>query len=423
MRRKVIAISIVSIASMVWVATAPSANAQSFGVETHNTLMPASGGMAGASLALPQDLTSAINGNPATLTQFYGTQFLFGGAWAEPTYNLSHQQGVLPTLGTFSARSEAQGALMGNIGVTQDMSAMGIPATMGLGFITAGGGSVDFRHVPASNGTVSSLTVFEMAPALGVDVTERLSLGASAQLGIGIFQAPFVGIGGETLDYGLRGSLGAGYKVTSRTNVGMYYQTRQHFTFDNAILLRLPALGFSDALDVEMDLPENIGVGISNSSLMNGDLLVAADVLYKLWDNADLFRELYRDQWVAQLGAQLKRGRCVYRAGYAYAENPLDQDVGISAGGVTPPGGILAIQYSQALMAITNQHRLSAGVGVIDVLPGIDFDTFVGGMLEDSQQIGPLNVTSVESYWIGFGITWRFSRGSCVPLPVCDDWR
>jgi long-chain fatty acid transport protein len=398
------------------------ARAQSFGVETHNTLMPASGGMAGVSLATPQDLTSAINGNPATLSQFYGTQFLFGGAWAEPTYNLSHQQGLLPTLGTFDARSEAQGALMGNIGVTQDTSALGIPATLGLGFITDGGGSVDFRHVPASNGTVSSLTVFEMVPAIGVDVTERMSLGASAQLGIGIFDAPFVGVGGETLDYGLRGSLGAGFKVTPRTNVGMYYQTKQHFTFDNAILLRFPVGGFSEPFDVEMDLPENIGFGISNNSLMNGDLLVAMDVLYKLWDNTDLFGELYRDQWVAQFGTQLKRGRCVYRAGYAYAENPLDQDVGISAGGVTPPGGVLAIQYSQALMAITNQHRISAGIGIIDVLPGLDFDTFVGGMFEDTEQIGPLNVTSVESYWIGFGITWRFSRGACQPMPVCDDW-
>ena len=168
----------------------------------------------------------------------------------------------------------------------------------------------------------------------------------------------------------------------------MYYQTRQHFTFDNAVLLRFPVAGFSDPFDVEMDLPENIGVGISNNSLMDGCLLLAMDVLYKQWDNADLFRELYRDQWIFQLGSQYTRGKCRYRAGYVYAENPLDQDVGISAGGVTPPGGILAIQYSQALMAITNQHRISAGIGIVDVLPGIDFDTFVGGMLEDSEQIG-----------------------------------
>ena len=47
-----------------------SALGQTFGVEAHNALMPASGGMAGAGIARPQDLTSAINGNPASITQF-----------------------------------------------------------------------------------------------------------------------------------------------------------------------------------------------------------------------------------------------------------------------------------------------------------------------------------------------------------------
>jgi long-chain fatty acid transport protein len=346
----------------------------------------------------------------------------FGGAWAEPTYNLAHQQGLLPTLGTFSAKSEAQGELMGNIGITQDLSALGLPATFGLGFVTEAGGSVDFRHIPASNGSIVSFTVFEMVPALGVDVTDRLSLGASAQLGIGMFDAPFVGIGGESLDYGLRGTIGADYELAPCTNLGMYWQTRQHFTFDNAVLLRFPVGGFSDAFDVEVDMPENVGIGISNNSLMNGNLLIAVDILYKQWDNADLFRDLYRNQWVAQFGTQYTCGKCRLRAGYVYAENPIDQDVGISAGGVTPPGGALAVQYAQSLLAITNQHRITGGVGIQDVLPGIDFDTFVGGMFEDSEQIGPLNLTSVESYWVGFGLTWRFSRGACEPLPVCDDW-
>ena len=46
------------------------ADAQSFGVELHNTMMPASGVMGGASNARPQDVQSAIAGNPATLAQF-----------------------------------------------------------------------------------------------------------------------------------------------------------------------------------------------------------------------------------------------------------------------------------------------------------------------------------------------------------------
>ena len=96
--------------------------AQSFGVESHNTLMPASGGMAGTSIARPQDLTSSINANPATLTQFGGTQFTFGGAWAEATLNID-QTAPLPLLGVqpFAGKSQALGVM----GVERDEAGVG----------------------------------------------------------------------------------------------------------------------------------------------------------------------------------------------------------------------------------------------------------------------------------------------------------
>lgn len=115
------------------VLTSRSAQAQTFGVETHNTLMPASGAMAGASIARPQDLTSAINGNPASITQFKGTQFIFSGAWAEPTMNLT-QTAPIPPIGPpliepFSGKSTAPGTPGGNIGITQELSEYGLPVT------------------------------------------------------------------------------------------------------------------------------------------------------------------------------------------------------------------------------------------------------------------------------------------------------
>src|SRR5262245_44041950 len=124
-------------AALLQILMTRAASAQSFGVELNNTLMPASGGMAGVSIAQPQDLTSSLNGNPATLTQFAGTQFLFGGAWAEPTFNLT-QTGNIPIIGPpriepFSAKSTAPGFPLGNIGVTQDLSELGLPATFGIG--------------------------------------------------------------------------------------------------------------------------------------------------------------------------------------------------------------------------------------------------------------------------------------------------
>ncbi|MBC7853315.1 MAG: hypothetical protein IAF94_07760 [Pirellulaceae bacterium] len=392
-----------------------AADAQTFGVEAHNTLMPASGGMAGASIARPQDLTSAINGNPASITQFRGTQFLFGGAWGEPTFNLN-QTGQIPIVGPplidpFSAKSTAPGAPSGNIGVTQEMSAYGMPVTFGLGFVTTSGGLVDFRHVPESRGTNSGLVVFSMPMTLGVQVTDYLSLGASMATGIAFFDGPFVGVGGMTPDYALRGSLGANYDLTDCTTIGAYYQSEQSFRFDNAFLLN-PGPGQS-SFDVNMQLPQNFGFGIGNTALMDGQLLVAVDVLYKTWDEADLFKAIFDNQWVVQFGTQYTMGKYRLRAGYAWAENPLDPTPGNDIGGVIQPGGLRAVRYTQGLLAITSQHRISAGIGMTDVLPGVDMDLMAGGMFDDDQQLGDATQTSIASYWIGFGLTWRFGRGSC----------
>jgi long-chain fatty acid transport protein len=399
--------------------------AQTFGTELHNTLMPASGGMGGVSIARPQDLTSAINANPAALTQFQGTQFTFGGAWAEPTYNLT-QTGQIPFAGPpliepFSAKSTAPGTPLGNIGVTQDLSELGLPATLGIGFVTTCGASVDFRDVPESHGTNSGIAIFSVPIMLGADLTDNFSVGAGVTMGIAFFDGPFVGIGGMTPDYALRGTLGANYQLGEATTVGAYYQTRQGYTFDNAFVLN-PGPG-QIARDVNMDLPENLGLGLANSSLADGKLLLACDVLYKLWNNADLYDAIYDDQIVIQLGAQYTLGQYKLRAGYVWAENPIDQSPGPELGGVVQPGDIRAVRYSQALLAVTGQNRISFGIGRTDLLPGLDLDLMAGGMFQDTEQLGGFTTSSIESYWIGTGLTWRFGRGACCQrLPPPDQW-
>ena len=197
-------------------------HAQSFGTELHNTMMPASGGMGGVSIARPQDVTSAVNANPASLTQFRGTQFSFGGGWAEPTFNMTQTSdipiiGANPLIEPFSAKSTAPGVPVGNIGVTQDFSELGLPATFGVGFVTTAGAFADYRHVPESNGTNAALAIFSLPVSVGVDMTDRWSIGASMALGIAFFDGPFVGTGGMTPDYALRGTIGTNYLLTDTT--------------------------------------------------------------------------------------------------------------------------------------------------------------------------------------------------------------
>ena len=395
---------------------ASTALGQSFGIELHNTLMPASGGMGGVSIARPQDLTSAINANPAALTQFRGTQFMFGGGWAEPTFRMTQTSdipvvGANPLIEQFSAKSNAPGTPVGNIGVTQDLSELGLPATFGIGFITTAGGFVDYRQVPESHGTNTGQTIFNMPFALGLDLTDRLAVGASLSLGIAFFDGPFVGVGGMTAAYALRGTIGGNYLLTEATTFGAYYQTAQSYTFNNAFLLNPGPT--QTAIDVNMDLPPNIGFGVANNSLMDGRLLLGVDVIYKLWDDAALYQAVYDNQWVVQLGGQLTHGRYRLRAGYVWAENPIDNTPGSNIGGVVQPGDLAAVRYTQGLLAITSQHRISFGVGVVDVLPGIDLDLMAGGMFRDTAQLGNFTTTSIEGYWIGAGMTWRLGRGAC----------
>jgi long-chain fatty acid transport protein len=395
------------------------AHAQSFGIELHSTVMPTAGGMGGACLARPQDVVSSLAGNPATLTQFHGTNFTFGGGWIESTYNVAHAGGVLPNLGTFSAKSEAEGSALGNIGISHDLDVLGLPATMGMGLMSAAGAGLSFRNVPESNGTSVNLTILQIGSGIGVDVTDRLSVGALVSLGSSTFDAPFQGLGAATLAYALRGSVGANYQLGCNTFLGATWHTSQNFNYDDAIRLQLPN-GFAPVADVDAGLPANWGVGIANDAFVNGRLLLAADVLFKQWEKADLFDVLYTNQWVFQLGAQFELNERVrLRAGYVYAENPLDMTVGGAAGGILPPVAVeAALQYTQATVAVANHHRMTVGAGLRDVLPGVDLDLFAGYMFGASERLGDFTATDVKSYWLGGGLTWHFGR-RCQQT-VCD---
>jgi long-chain fatty acid transport protein len=391
--------------------SAEAARAQNFGIELFNNVMPASGAMAGASIASPQDVQSAINGNPATMTQFHGTHFSFSGAWVEPTYNLSVDAPGLPLVGVDpfdNAKSDAQGIVAGNIGITQDFSARDLPITVGLGLKAGAGGGVDFRHIPESNGTHANFIALDIITGAAVDFTERLSLGGTLILSNATLDGPFVKVTGSSSDYALRGAVGIDYKLSTDTTIGAYWMTKAGYTFENAVSF-IPGTAF----DVEVDRPSVLGLGISNNSLMDQRLLLAFDAVYQDYTDAALFGAIYEDQWALQFGTQYSlNDRVRLRMGYAWNENPMRDALGDSAGGIVPPGLANHIQYVEALFAAIPQHRITGGVGVRDVLPGIDFDLFGGGMFEASQTFG-LTTATVKSYWAGFGLTWRYGRGAC----------
>ena len=389
---------------------------QTYGVELHNSLMPASSGMGGASFSQPQDLQSAIYANPATTTQFEGTQFSFGGGWAEPTVNLE-QATSLPLIGVdpFQAKSQTPGSLVGNIGVLHDIYVQGRPVKLGLGFMTNAGLGVDYRQVPESNGTHLSLLALDTVASAATQLTDRLSIGASIQIGTGIMDGPFVGASSSQIDYAARGNIGLNYEMQPGVSFGAYYQSEKSHTFDD--LVRFPGQNFQS---LNVDLPRNVGFGIANRNLMNGRLLVAADAIFKRYSTAETFGSIFDDQWAFQFGTQyIATCRVRLRAGYAYNENPNRDTVPGTIGGVIPIGGIPAVQYIQSQVAAISQHRLTGGVGISDITPGVDLDLSLGGMFGAEQSFG--NATaSVESYWLAFGFTWKCGQQNCCGQTACD---
>lgn len=387
---------------------------QTFGTEVGNTLMPASGGMGGVSITQPQDVLSALHGNPATLRQYPGTHFSFGGGWVENTYNVAHNGGLLPGIGSFSAKSSSPGIVVGNIGVSQDFSAYGRPFTAGVAMVSAAGSGFDVASVPNSNESASNFYVLEVIPSVGINLTDRLSAGAGFGFAWSTLYGPFTGISKNTPDYAVRGTFGLNYELPSGRSLGAYFHTEESFTYDDAIILELFNGNFELPEDLKLQLPASVGIGVADQSLMNGRLLLAADLVYRFYSKANLFRDLYDDQFAVQVGTQYDVGRCKLRLGYVWAANPLKSFPGSTAGGIALPGGVDAIQFIQTQFAAIGKNRISVGLGIPELLPNIDLDVYAGGMFKNSEQLGE-SFASIESYWVGGGLTWHFG-----PCSVCE---
>ena len=396
-------------------ALAQNSYGQAFGVELLNSMMPASGGMGGASLARPQDIQSTLMGNPATLTQKRGTQFSFSGGWVEPTINIDNQASFR-NIAPFAAKSQRPGSIVGNIAVTQDYEALGLPATLGIGLLTASGLGIDYRQNLNSSGTVAELAVLGTGMGAGVLLTDNLSLGLQMGVATASMDGVFAGISGQTPDYNLRGSIGLAYDFDRCTTIGAFWKTEEKHRYEDFIQI-IPNTPFQD---VRLSLPNMFGVGIANESLMNGQFLLAVDLLYLDWENTDFFSSLWDSQLVVQAGVQYTVSRrCKLRFGYTFAENATREIVLDDIGGVINPTP--AANYIQALFPNFNEHRISGGIGLTDVLPGVDMNLFAGGMFEESGTFG-LTSASVASYWVGFGTTWRFGRGSGGQVSPPDRW-
>jgi len=395
------------------------------GYDLHNTLAPRSAGLAGTSIAEPLDNVSAIYGNPAALSQFRGTEFSFGATWYQPEVELTHDGSV--TGAAFSSDSETEGFLVPQVGVTQDLRGLGFNGTLGAGLTAVSGIGAQFRHEPSSLGAGAEFIIFGANFGLSYDLNDQLSLGTALTLSFAQMDLGLGGTSAESHDTSWRGSLGLTYQPASATKLGLMYQSTLKHNFKSLLIESdTPALApFATTTgrftNVVIEQPQNLGIGLSNRSFMDGRLLLAVDILYKAWESTEFWGDVYENQWVYSIGAELTSGAWRFRTGYGFAEDPTKENPtslgGIGAACAGAPSSCLnvplvtpVIEYLQAAeAAVIYEHRLSFGVGYKGFLaPMLDIDSHFSWQFEEERDYGVHTQAKTHSWHAGFALTWHF---------------
>ena len=179
---------------------------------------------------------------------------------------------------------------------------LGVAGTFGLGVAGLSGGGAEYLgDVPGTfiNNDSGQYFVLGVNLGAGFQLTDRFSVGATMTLGTGFEQLGLVGpiVGSAMVNaYALRGTFGFDYALNDCNTLGFYYQSKMSFDFANGIRVG------TNYYDCHIAQPTTLGLGIANRSLMDGNLLIAADVYYKLWDDAALWQDVMVNQWAFAVG-------------------------------------------------------------------------------------------------------------------------
>ena len=346
------------------------------GFDLHNVLNGASASFAGTSIAHVEDPVSAVFGNPATLTTYYGgTNFMFGATFYMPRAQMLHDGSagfaVSETAGTltdrtgdnvnagkatlgsdlesgnnintqygFDSRSAQDVYAVPQVAVTQDLSGLGIPVVLGVGVTATNGIGVDYQHTANTIGAAAELINLGVNAGIGMKMSDTLDVGVALTITYAMLEAGLTGSGSQKHDIGFRGTLGA-RKSMGNTTVGMYYQTELEHQYQNLHVtsmngeesaLTVATIGAGNIKcngaptavcrqDLVIQQPWNIGLGIAHN--LDANTLVMLDVTHKKWSDAKFFNEFYDDQNVISVGVQKTMGNLKLRAGYGYADDPL----------------------------------------------------------------------------------------------------
>ena len=341
-----------------------------------------SNAMAGADTAVARD-TTALNTNPAGLTQLAGTALdIYNGlAFA---LDVGHQD-------EFGNDRDVSNTVIGLGGFGYARHIWDGNAQVGIGFFGQGGAGCVLKDLVTAFGTRDELStlfrIVKLTPGFAYRVDDSLSLGVSASIAYAdltqkvfpdtsFFNAadPARSFFGYRLDgahhVSFSPKLGAMYRVNDWLTLGASYTARTSLPMEHGTLVSDQSsvgLGKVTYRDVHADglaLPREIAVGAALRP--NADWLVSLKLDWLNWSDAVGIATLtasapdnpaasqtlaasathdWRDQWVLAVGGAYQLdAKTVLRMGYNYGRNPIPHE------------------HTNPLLSTITEHHFTCGV-------------------------------------------------------------
>lgn len=380
--------------------------ATSIGSDMNIKLTPTSAGMGGVGYVMPQDAVSSVYGNPATLTQLKGnTDFTFGATYLN-VFNKAESDGS-DGLPAFKGDIEMENYLLPEVAVRQRLTDK---LVIGSGLQVISGLGADYRNSHPLDPTVTFIT-FGANMAAAYDISPSTTIGASMTLAYGLLEMGLVSNTGIQEAFGVRGGLGVTHDLGG-IKVGLNYNSELTLDFDDVVQTSPNVYS-----DLQVQQPQEVILGIASTPDLWTDLLLEANVIYKNWENADTYKDIWKDTYTLQLGGQYKlNNKFKLRTGYSYTsdllkENGLGNSVGgltsLAAGGGSVPVNPALIQFMQSTLADPFwNHSVTVGMGYA-FTDSIGLDMNAGYSWGPDQTIGA-NKIEVGLFSVGAGVTWEF---------------
>jgi long-chain fatty acid transport protein len=267
---------------------------------------------------------------------------------------------------------------------------------------------------------LTQLQTMKFAPSIAAQPTDRLSFGVAMHID---YSSLDLGEGSQW-GYGLGAQVGMIYKLTNNVSLGLNYISPQSISYDNIAHLDMNNPTTRNSL--ELTSPQQVGMGLSYSTLDN-KLLIEGDVKWINWADAAGYQEFdWKNQWVVGVGAQYYlTPQWSVRAGYNFGENPVRTHNNFK-GALGTPGSTINVQgntmptYYYETFRILGfpaivEHHLTFGLGYqinqkFSVHAGY-MHAFSNSISETGTDIFGTPTTlkaTLSEDSVDFGLTWRF---------------